>query len=714
MFRLKPFSFRSILALRSSAVGLGLWALSFGLLAYAEAGAEVCSPEPANDLLNLVGATAPDSRPLRMETQLTGAKFSQRPSSADNVSFIDTEFNNQDSHGSLVRSAFAHSFGGAGGLEGSGSTQSWSEFLKTPDQLGDSPIVNISLHLGGSDAFAEAIERMRKGRTLVISSGNHGDQPMDRNNRLGDIVVGSVDPRTGFVDAYSQGGPEVTILAPVGREFEVNGGLKYGTSYAAPQVSAALESARQRLEAVGIEWTPELAKALLQNTALRLVGSDSGLHGAGMLNRVKLDAVVDRLLTGSYSTADIENPEHELYDFSGRAADLSARADGLSAKFDQARDAYYQALLLDQSPERAKAFLRTVDRQDPHRHFYESLQFVDPIVDPKNPNRFKDQQRIFAEALANDPQLSQHSRESAERMQRILSGEAAQDLSALLAEQSSSAGLVSILRQAPRLNKRVLAQIEKRLQDPNLSSNFVGGELRLYSDHLPPVDSWRNASEGERALNPEQRVSRWMQAFRSSQALRFQDRSLDATERTRRNSERTRRNSEWMRDLYENLKDGSSRDRNETPETDDSSALARSLREIPGLSHPEDSLAKARREVLREALNQYRMGYFESEVLQGMLTPSHSEDWAPLFADPLVRPSLVEILLETEIRARPSQEPEAREGEIRDLSLDPRFVRKADEEDSELMDALKEIEKRLREFFLESPTGDASLTPIED
>jgi hypothetical protein len=289
------------------------------------------------------------------------------------VAYVDTEFSSSGSHGSLVRGVGNQSRSHSASNQG--QSVAWQDFVQNcGSSLGGQSIVNMSLHLGAGSEARNCLEKLQNaGSTLVISSGNYGDREMDFNNRLpGAIVVGSVDPKTGWVDAYSQGGAEVTVVAPVGYEMMLNGSSStyYGTSYAAPQVSESMAE----VEAVLGKLSSSQHKALLQNASLQLLGSDSGQHGAGMLNHLKMMKVAERIRSGAFSRADLENSDSQLFNFSEEADELKRRA--ASSSGDEKKSLLYQALLLDQNPERAKDLLTHIPTDDKNYLFFESLTQV--------------------------------------------------------------------------------------------------------------------------------------------------------------------------------------------------------------------------------------------------------------------------------------------------------------------------------------------------
>lgn len=399
-----------------------------------------------------------------MLTNLTGLALTNRieRSRPRNVSYVDTE---KENHASLVSQSSQYFSNRTEPSQT--SVLDWSRFMEAGSGFsGRGGIVNMSLHLGSAAADAEAItDLIRTGSTVVISAGNNGhvdraqDQAMGANNDRADaIVVGSVDPRTGFVDVYSQGSKNVTILAPVGQEMLMGGAAYKGTSYAAPQVTEALGD----MEAIlGQSLTTAQHKALLQNASLKLLSSDSGNHGAGMLNYLKMSKVAERIASGAYTLSDIDDPNSSLYKFSSEADALQRKAMSTSSA-DERKSLLYQALLLDQNSERSRLLLENISATDSYYQFFESLTQIEANAADKK-----------AYVSSKISELSGHQAESAQRMLRILDGELP------LAEAPIVAGL----------SREQMDKLKDALLNPDATSARKLTEYTLRLDSFPKPEA---------------------------------------------------------------------------------------------------------------------------------------------------------------------------------------------------------------------------------
>jgi hypothetical protein len=218
---------------------------------------------------------------------------------------------------------------------------SWEE-MQNPERvrqklnaLGDQvpKVINISFSLGNLDSVHESFKILaEKGILLVASAGNGGDRELDFNNqRFPGILVGSVSP-TGVASDYSQGGRELDILAPADHFLLTSygsqgAGLAQGTSFSAPQVSALLADLLSVLPGLKAEE----AEMILKKTAIKTIQSDSGEHGAGVMNSLKAIAVAKRLRESGWPLNRTRIADDDsLFDFRAEAQAASVSMSGNS------------------------------------------------------------------------------------------------------------------------------------------------------------------------------------------------------------------------------------------------------------------------------------------------------------------------------------------------------------------------------------------------
>lgn len=212
----------------------------------------------------------------------------------------------------------------------SNATQGFSvEILRSPEKIaeifsqasvrsGRAPsVVNISYSLGNDQNIARSIQHLcDSGVSVVISTGNDGDDRLDSNNTVPcAIYVASTSPQ-GTMDFYSQhaqGDSSIfQIQAPVGNHLGVDFGSgygeqnAYGTSFAAPQVAAAIADVKAILPGL---TTAEI-KIIMQKTSMQ------GLNGA-ILNHYKMIKVAEKIKSTGSSVDDASS-----YEFTAEASRL--------------------------------------------------------------------------------------------------------------------------------------------------------------------------------------------------------------------------------------------------------------------------------------------------------------------------------------------------------------------------------------------------------
>ena len=152
-----------------------------------------------------------------------------------------------------------------------------------------------------SDNFAEVdllARELSENSIVVMSAGNHGDNfsCIDSNacRPHAAIIVGSNSP-SGHVSEFSNYSDQITILAPgelvptINSEGEVK--ISAGTSFAAPQVTAALVNVKALIPSLS---TAE-AEHMLKMTATPTTAAATGIDGAGVLNHYRLLRVAHRI-----------------------------------------------------------------------------------------------------------------------------------------------------------------------------------------------------------------------------------------------------------------------------------------------------------------------------------------------------------------------------------------------------------------------------------
>jgi len=253
--------------------------------------------------------------------------------------------------------------------------QSLRQKLRALKQINLLPTtINISYSMGNDPRVRQSIEQMMSDEfniTVVASTGNDGDDPLDANNRIpGVIYVGSLSPY-GLVDNYSQSGDEVSILAPVGMHLGVDYGsgkaVSYGTSFASPQVAAAIAD----LKAVLPNLTSEEIQIMLRLSAVRTINTLDHQNGAGMLNHLRLIAVAQKIKENPF--LDLADPDtYKLTKDSKLAMEQAER----SPSREERHSLLQRALLLDPEGihgEQARLQLARDPGMGLLRNFYESL-----------------------------------------------------------------------------------------------------------------------------------------------------------------------------------------------------------------------------------------------------------------------------------------------------------------------------------------------------
>jgi len=236
--------------------------------------------------------------------------------------------------------------------------------------------INISYSMGNDPRIRQSIKRMMSDEfniTVVASTGNDGDDPLDANNRIpGVIYVGSISPY-GLVDGYSQSGAEVSILAPVGMHLGVDYGsgkaLSYGTSFASPQVAAAIAD----LKAILPNLKSDEIQTMLRLSAVRTINTEDHRNGAGMLNHLRLIAVAKKIKENPF--LDLSDPDtYKLANDSKLAIEQAER----SASREERLSLLQKAFLLDPEGsygQQARALLAKDPGMGLLQNFYESLDF---------------------------------------------------------------------------------------------------------------------------------------------------------------------------------------------------------------------------------------------------------------------------------------------------------------------------------------------------
>lgn len=180
-------------------------------------------------------------------------------------------------------------------------------------------VVNISYTMGDDPRIRSNLIKIRDaGITIVASSGNFGKHFQDENtgfipgpqmhtnNQIpGIIYVGSIS-QYGTIDEYSRTGHAMTIMAPVGDalgvKFDQNGEYRVrGTSFAAPQVTAAIADVQGILPNISSDEVQEL----MQNSSIQTINGP-------MLNHLRMVEIAKKLkLEGWPSNRNqISNPEY--------------------------------------------------------------------------------------------------------------------------------------------------------------------------------------------------------------------------------------------------------------------------------------------------------------------------------------------------------------------------------------------------------------------
>lgn len=340
----------------------------------------------------------------------------------------------------------------------SNATQGFSvEMLKSPEKIseifsqssvrsGRAPsVVNISYSLGNDQNIARSIQHLcDSGVSVVISTGNDGDDRLDANNTIPCAVyVASASPQ-GTMDFYSQhaqGDPNVfQIQAPVGNHLGVDFGSgygeqnAYGTSFAAPQVAAAIADVKAILPGLS---TAEI-KIIMQKTSM------NGLNGP-ILNHYKMIKVAEKIKSTGSSVDDASS-----YDFTAEASALLSSSDP---------SLWQRAYLLDSQGsvgEKARAKL-AASYVGGLQDFYKSLD-VDHADD-------------YLQELASrgDPILT----ELANRSKKIRSGKwGATELEQFASSSNPSVQTFAYLEIIDRPNEFSESEIQKMLElkSPQLSN----------------------------------------------------------------------------------------------------------------------------------------------------------------------------------------------------------------------------------------------------
>ena len=210
--------------------------------------------------------------------------------------------------------------------------------------LGTTPdIINFSTSAGTAHVYDNEYDYMELFHQLsamseetifVLAAGNDGTTFDCREGLYtactisgrNPIVVGGVSP-TGHASDYSNYGEPITILA--GGEFmpsiDAQGEIERmeGTSFAAPQVTAALANVIAILPSL----TGAEAQHMLKMTATPTAAKATGVDGAGVLNHYLLLRAAHRI---AQAAEQGDKSVHELiftaamYDFSDEAAKLAA------------------------------------------------------------------------------------------------------------------------------------------------------------------------------------------------------------------------------------------------------------------------------------------------------------------------------------------------------------------------------------------------------
>lgn len=272
-------------------------------------------------------------------------------------------------------------------------------------------VMNISFSLGSLDSVHQSFEYLAsKGVILIASAGNAGGQELDLNNqRFPGIVVGSISP-FGVASDYSQAGAAVDILAPTDYFLNVNfgrghSGAAMGTSFSAPQVTAAIAEIKSILP----EISPSEIEILLKQTAIRTIQSQTGLHGAGMLNVVKMVAVAERLKKSGWPLNRSLISSEGLYDFSSEARSLLLSASsGAEIREKNLRRSFF----LDQTEESRLALV------DYYRSPGVALESMALFYESLSPNS-ADQRQFLRQQLANGQMDSKHHQAFARALYEI-------------------------------------------------------------------------------------------------------------------------------------------------------------------------------------------------------------------------------------------------------------------------------------------------------
>lgn len=248
--------------------------------------------------------------------------------------------------------------------------------LKNSGQLPE--VVNLSYSMGNDPRIRQSIMMMLNdfGITVVASAGNDGDDPLDANNRIdhpGIFYVGSMSPY-GLVDTYSQVGEAIDILAPVGEHLGVNFGSKgesaaYGTSFASPQVAAAISD----LKAILPDLNHEEVRSIVQRSAITTINTEDGVNGAGMLNHLRMVEVALKIRENPQLRNKINDPS--LYRLSDESAQALALAEATNNKQEKLQS-LQRAFLLDPesvSGKRARAQIAQMEDIGLMSEFYKSL-----------------------------------------------------------------------------------------------------------------------------------------------------------------------------------------------------------------------------------------------------------------------------------------------------------------------------------------------------
>lgn len=153
--------------------------------------------------------------------------------------------------------------------------------------------INNSMSWLEDSEIQKTIAAMAERGILVVTSAGNGRRSVEAGKRdlaaKNQIVVVGNTNVNGFPAKYTDSAPEVTISAPSDNyltTFDYAGNIKNfsGTSGSAPQVLASIASFRM---VSGVRVDGELAKALLQSTALKILPQPNNI-GSGTLNAYKI------------------------------------------------------------------------------------------------------------------------------------------------------------------------------------------------------------------------------------------------------------------------------------------------------------------------------------------------------------------------------------------------------------------------------------------